>query len=190
MAKAVFVHRPDSIYDDFPEERYQFPKMYLSRVKACEGDWIIYYEPRGGGGRLGYNAIAKIQEVISDPAAPGLFLAVIEARSYLPFTHFVPFRGADGYLESSLIRTDGSLNTGISRTAVRPISDGDFSRILQAGFRDDVDVLPRIDTVSDNEPISELCEEQIPFGEDLNRVNVNGGVKIDHFGGAKPDHLM
>lgn len=25
MAKGVFLHRPDSIYDDEPEERYQFP---------------------------------------------------------------------------------------------------------------------------------------------------------------------
>jgi len=172
MAKAVFVHRPDSIYDDFPEERYQFPKMYLSRVKACEGDWIIYYEPRGGGGRLGYNAIAKVQEIVEDPSAQGLFFAVIEARSYLPLTNFVPFRGDTGYFETALAGVDGKLNTGRSRSAVRPISDSDFSRILQAGFRDDVDVLPRVDILSNGETLPGLHDEQSPFGEDPERIRV------------------
>ena len=46
MAFGVFIHRSDSIYNDTPAERYQFPRQYLSRVRACIGDWIIYYEPR------------------------------------------------------------------------------------------------------------------------------------------------
>ena len=49
MAKGIFVHRADSIYDDAPEERYQFPRRYLNRAKQYEGDWIAYYEPSGGG---------------------------------------------------------------------------------------------------------------------------------------------
>ena len=82
MAKGVFVHRADSVYDDLPEARYQFPKRYLKRVLPCEGDWIVYYEPRGGGGgRLGYNAIAKVQEVIEDPSIAGMYVAAIEAGS-------------------------------------------------------------------------------------------------------------
>jgi putative restriction endonuclease len=84
LAKGIFVHRADSIYDDFPEERYQFPKRYFNRAKEFVGDWIAYYEPRGGGGRMGYNAIAKVQEIISDPAAEGMYIAVIEQGSYLP----------------------------------------------------------------------------------------------------------
>lgn len=43
MAFGVFIHRQDSIYDDSPAERYQFPRQYLGRVQACIGDWIIYY---------------------------------------------------------------------------------------------------------------------------------------------------
>jgi hypothetical protein len=46
MSLGVFIHRPDSIYDDRPAERYQFPRQYLGRVQACLGDWILYYEPR------------------------------------------------------------------------------------------------------------------------------------------------
>ena len=113
MAKGVFVHRADSVYDDFPEARYQFPKGYLKRVSPCEGDWIVYYEPRGGGGRLGYNAIAKVQEIIPDPSIPDMFIAVIEAGSYLPLEQFVSFRSDNGFLESALAKPDGRL-TGAS----------------------------------------------------------------------------
>ena len=45
MAYGVFIHRADSIYNDSPAERYQFPKQYLERARACVGDWILYYEP-------------------------------------------------------------------------------------------------------------------------------------------------
>ena len=52
MAFGVFIHRSDSIYDDTPAERYQFPSQYLGRVESCIGDWIIYYEPRRTSGDL------------------------------------------------------------------------------------------------------------------------------------------
>ena len=41
MARGVFVHRADSIYQDNPAEHYQFPAQYLSRAHRCEGDWIL-----------------------------------------------------------------------------------------------------------------------------------------------------
>jgi putative restriction endonuclease len=41
VAFGVFIHRSDSIYEDSPAERYQFPSQYLARVEACIGDWII-----------------------------------------------------------------------------------------------------------------------------------------------------
>ena len=31
MAHCVFMHKADSIYDDIPAERYQFPAQYLAR---------------------------------------------------------------------------------------------------------------------------------------------------------------
>jgi hypothetical protein len=49
------------------------------------GDWIIYYEPRKIAETRGYFAIAKVREVISDPGAPGMYLALIEPGSYLDF---------------------------------------------------------------------------------------------------------
>ncbi|MFM5885383.1 MAG: hypothetical protein ACKOQ3_08695 [Novosphingobium sp.] len=60
MAKGVFIHRTDSIYDDSPAERYQFPRQYLSRVSPCIGDWIIYYEPSKVRDTRGYFAVAMV----------------------------------------------------------------------------------------------------------------------------------
>ncbi len=145
MAKRVLVHRADSIYDDRPDTQYQFPSQYLSRMKPCEGDWVVCYEPRKGGGRLGYNAIAKVQEIIPDPSLEGMYLAVIEAGSFLPLEQFVPYQIGATYLESDLDAGDGSLIQGKMQSAVRPISDADFLRILQTGIPDSDAVLPRQD---------------------------------------------
>lgn len=46
MAHCVFMHKVDSIYDDIPAERYQFPAQYLGRAEPSIGDWIVYLEPR------------------------------------------------------------------------------------------------------------------------------------------------
>jgi putative restriction endonuclease len=91
MGYGVFIHRSDSIYDDSPAERYQFPGQYLGRVQSCVGDWIIYYEPRKVAETRGYFAIAKVERVVSDPAAPGMYLALIEPGSYLDFGSSVPY---------------------------------------------------------------------------------------------------
>ena len=77
MGFGVFIHRSDSIYDDSPAERYQFPKQYLGRVEECVGDWILYYEPRKVPNTRGYFATAKVQEIVPDPA-PGMHIALIE----------------------------------------------------------------------------------------------------------------
>ena len=38
MTKGVFLHRSDSIYDDRPDEQYQFPAQYLSRAVQFVGE--------------------------------------------------------------------------------------------------------------------------------------------------------
>src|SRR5690242_6738582 len=76
MGYGIFIHRADSIYDDSPAERYQFPSQYLRRAEACVGDWIIYYEPRKVVETRGYFAVAKVQQIIPDPGASGMFIAV------------------------------------------------------------------------------------------------------------------
>jgi hypothetical protein len=90
MGFGIFIHRSDSIYDDSPAERYQFPAQYLGRVESCVGDWIVYYEPRKVVETRGYFGVAKVRQVIRDPAIEGMYLAVIEPGSYLDFINPVP----------------------------------------------------------------------------------------------------
>jgi hypothetical protein len=68
MAKGIFVHRTDAIYDDSSAKPYQFPRQYLGRVSACVGVWIIYHEPRKIRETRGYFAF-KVEHVVSDPTS-------------------------------------------------------------------------------------------------------------------------
>src|SRR6476620_3501331 len=129
MGFGVFVHRADSIYDDSPAERYQFPSQYLGRAEACVGDWIVYYEPRKVANTRGYFAIAKVQQVIPDPAAHDMFIAVIEPNSYLDFANPVPFADESGVIERGVLNDEGRIS-GRAQAAVRPISSADFNRVL------------------------------------------------------------
>jgi putative restriction endonuclease len=140
----VFIHRSDSIYEDSPAERYQFPSQYLARVEACVGDWIIYYEPIKALESRGYFAVAKVQQVIPDPSTPDMYIAVIETGTYLDFVNPVPFRGADGLIERGLLNEAGKIS-GRAQSAVRPISSADFNGITERGFPDDIALLPRVD---------------------------------------------
>jgi putative restriction endonuclease len=39
MPHCVFMHKANSIYDDIPAERYQFPAQYFGRAEPSIGDW-------------------------------------------------------------------------------------------------------------------------------------------------------
>ena len=142
MAFGVFIHRTDSIYDDVPSERYQFPKQYLSRAKRCEGDWIVYLEPSKVKNTKGYFAVAKIRKIISDPRHPEMYLAVVEPGTYLDFGDPVPFREDNLVVEQGLLNDAGNIS-GRAQAAVRTLSPTDFSRIIERGLGRDDDILPR-----------------------------------------------
>ncbi len=165
MGFGVFIHRSDSIYDDSPAERYQFPRQYLRRVETCIGDWIIYYEPRKVPGTRGYFAIAKVEQVVADPKAPNMFLALIEPGSYLDFANSVPFSDADGPVEHGVLNEDGRIS-GRAQAAVRPVSAADFGRIVALGLNDDRPLPLRLDAMA---PTVGVQEEPVPFGYDQDR---------------------
>ena len=168
VAFGVFIHRSDSIYDDTPAEQYQFPSQYLARVKSCIGDWIIYYEPTKSQESRGYFAIARVQQVIPDPSASDMYIAVIEPNSYLDFANPVPFRDNDGLLERGLLNEQGKIS-GRAQSAVRPISAADFNRITELGLAEETALLPRIDAT----PASlEMQETQAPFQYEQERSRV------------------
>jgi putative restriction endonuclease len=164
MSHCVFMLRPDSIYDDGAEQ-YQFPKQYLDRAKGAAGDWIVYLEPMKLRDTRGYFAIARVQDIIADPKAPGMFLALIEPGSSLDFASPVSFHDSDGPIERGLLNDHGRLS-GRAQAAVRPVSTADFLRILEAGLNQTDAVLPRLDA---GEPASDFADDQTLYTVETER---------------------
>jgi len=155
----VFIHRTDSVYDDVPSERYQFPKKYLTRVQQCQGDWIVYLEPTKVKNTKGYFAVAKVQEIIADPRRADMYLAIIEPGTFLDFGDPVPFRDIDGIVEQGVLNDLGNIS-GRAQAAVRPLSAEDFARIVERGLGQDDDFLPRVDQINQ---IDGFQDPQVPF---------------------------
>ena len=175
MAFGVFIHRTDSIYDDSPAERYQFPGQYLGRVAACVGDWIVYYEPSKVADTRGYFAVAKVEQVIPDPTTPGMHLALIEPGSYIDFAKPVPFKYEGALVERGLLNEQGAIS-GRAQSAVRPLSPADFDRILELGLDERETLLPRVDPATSS---NEMDEEQAPFILEQGRDRVDyAGTRI------------
>lgn len=165
MTKAVFTSKVAPSYDDLPEERYHFPRTYLNQAEAAVGDWIVYYEPRRSspdlssrGGRQAYFATARVQGIERDPKLADHFYARVS--DFLEFDRAVPFKDGQFYYEDNLRRDDGGTSKGAFGRAVRPISDVEYDRILQAGF---VQTLIEARAEIPESPVSGWDEEQRPF---------------------------
>ncbi len=172
MAFGVFIHRSDSIYDDSPAERYQFPRQYLSRVRNCVGDWVIYYEPKKVAETRGYFAVARVRQVIEDPSTAGMYIAVIEPGTYLEFINPVPFSGAEGLVERGVLNNAGRIS-GRAQSAVREISAADFNQIISIGLAEATPILPR-ETIEDEPAMLRDVREPFVFQEEER-------TRIDHF---------
>ncbi len=162
------MHRSDSIYEDSPAEQYQFPKQYLGRAEGALGDWIVYLEPTKVAATRGYFAIARVQQIIADPKARDMYLAIIEPGSYLDFARPVPFRDFDGIVERGLLNDEGKIS-GRAQAAVRPISPQDFQRIIERGLEDREPLLPRVGVTA---PLAGFEEAQAPFSFEQPRDRV------------------
>src|SRR5262245_51072432 len=169
MGFGFFTLRAESIYDDSPAERYQFPSQYLSRAEACVGDWIIYYEPRKVTETRGYFAVAKVQQIIPDPGAPGMYIGVIEPGSYLDFINPVPFSGPAGVVETGVLNSEGRIS-GRAQSAIRPLSSDDFNKIVQQGLNDTAPLLPRVDQPALGPG---MHQDQTPFQFEQERERVS-----------------
>lgn len=167
MAKGIFLYREDSIYDDRPWEVYQFPPQYLSRATETVGDWVIFMEPVKAG-RKGYHAVGKVDQVTPDPSTPGMFLAIIEPTSYLPFEQNVPFQLGGDYPERSVLNEVGRVS-GRAQAAVRTIPTADFNRIVGLGLDAHDELLPRTDAQID---LALVAEAQTPYDYEQDRVQM------------------
>jgi putative restriction endonuclease len=154
-SKCVFVIGSHSIYADEPERIYRFPPRWLNAAARSVGQWIVYQEPRRAGPR-GYYAVARVEQIVRDPAEPGMFLALIEPGSYLEFGRDVPFQLDGQAVERGLLDADGRLNNGRAIQSIRPISDEDFNRIVGLGLVQEDELLPRRD---EDEPAPERVHE-------------------------------
>lgn len=156
MAKAIFIASSHSHYKDRPGEVYHFPKrQYLSRVTQTVGDWVIFYAGRLGGNR-GYYAVQRVENVVDDPSDPAHAYAILERGTLLDFENEVPRVDVSG----RPFETDLPPSGGVNASAVRIISDADFSRIVNEGMREirDSDTIPRQD-----DKTAGFAEEQSPF---------------------------
>ena len=140
----VFIHREDSRYDDHPSERYQFPSSYLSRAMQFERGWVLFYEPTKVRESRGYYAVGRIEKIVPDPSQSAMYLALIEPGSYFEFSQNVPFKNDGTLMERGLYNDAGNIS-GRAQAAVRPISESDFNRVLDAGLSDLDAPLPRVD---------------------------------------------
>ncbi len=165
MAFGIFLHRSDSIYDDRLAERYQFPRQYLSRAKACVGGWIIYLEPTKVHATRGYFAAAKVQDIVPDSTRPDMYSALIEPNTYIEFSDLVPFKGQDGLVELGLLNDAGKIS-GRAQSAVRPLSAVDFNRIIDRGLNADSTLLPRIGDIPSS---TDFREHQAPYDSGATR---------------------
>jgi putative restriction endonuclease len=120
-------------------------------------------------GSRGYFAVAKVQQVITDPSAAGMYIAVIEPGSYLDFANIVPFHGPKGIAETGLLNESGRLS-GRAQAAVRSLSDVDFSRIVRIGLDDAELLLPRVSDDEAENPDEGMDEPTIPY--DAERVRI------------------
>ena len=127
--------------------------------RAPRGEWILYQEPRRAGPR-GYFAVARIEQIVRDPADPDMFLALVEPGTFLEFGRDVPFRIDGEVIERGLL-SDGKVNNGRAVQSVRPLSDDDFNRIVGLGLIEDDDILPRAE--EGDVPVTSLHEEPEPY---------------------------
>lgn len=139
MTKLVLLHRTDSIYEDVPDERYDFPRTYLKAVEDGVGDWVVYYEPVKAGPR-GYFAVARIARVVANPGVEGRFLALMEPGTYLEFDRDIPRLQGGRPWEAALTDADGRPKAGgAQQSAVRRLPEAEFAAIIRAGLPDDLE---------------------------------------------------
>lgn len=166
MGYGVFMHRADSIYDDSPAERYQFPSQYLDRAAQCVNDWIVYLEPRRVRCSRGYFAVARVDKILPDPIKPRMYLAFL--ADYIDFPTPVPFNVNGTPIERGLLNQKGRLS-GRAQAAVRPLSPADFERIIDFGLEENATFLPRSETA---DATTGLADEQTPFEFEAERSRV------------------
>lgn len=138
--KGIFDTKNNSRYDDEIAWRYHFSgTRYRDRAGAMIGDWIVYREPQREGGLRAYVAVARVRDVIEDPARSGFYYALMQ--DFLRFTDPVPFWTVDGYREAPLREISDRMTVGRSLRgeSIRALAESDFASITREGLASTLD---------------------------------------------------
>lgn len=139
MERGVFDTTANSRYNDDAASRYHFPRQYLETAKRLISGWIVYREPRGAGGSMGYFAAARVQSVIADAETADHFYALMS--DYTPFDKTVPF-SVDGRYAEQILR-DLPDRSVVGRTlrgrSIRILLNEDFAAIVRCGLNETLD---------------------------------------------------
>ena len=131
--KGVFDTRPLTEYDDDVSRRYHVPNRYLAEAERTLNDWIIYREPRRGGGREGYVAVARVHSIRADPSDPGH--SYTHVGDYLEFDRVVPLRRGTRYYETRLASIPPrQVGRSLQGKSVRTITQEEFAEIVLTGL--------------------------------------------------------
>jgi putative restriction endonuclease len=85
----------------------------------------------------------------------------------------VPFNGPLGIVEHGVLNEAGKIS-GRAQSAVRPLSDGDFNRIIDLGIAEEDEFLPRVGAIADasSAEAEMVREERVPFVHEIERDRV------------------
>jgi len=185
--KAVFDTKTGSPYDDEVAVRYHFPNAkYLATATDCVGDWVVYREPRDGGGSLAYFATARVTSIVPDTANPSHSYAMV--ADYLPFDAPVPFRAAGRYEEGALRALTAASGVGLTLRgrSIRPLDPEDFSSIVLKGLNQTLDAQNSIRLELDANHTDEgtrslLIAEPEEKARQIEQVLVNRRIRAANF---------
>lgn len=182
MPNAIFTAAESTAYDDRIEERYHFPSTYLKQAEAAIGDFVIFYEPRRGNtpnsGRSAYFAFARLDSIEPDPRNNGRHYA--NMSSFMEFDNPVPFKIGGLYLETALVKEDGSTNRGAFGRSVRNIPIHEFATILRHGFSRELEPWEAADAVNTGNFIDDAdVTEYIP--REIRQYVLNRKVRDQNF---------
>ena len=132
--KGVFDTRPRTQYDDDIGRRYHFPNRYLAEAERTRNDWIVYREPRRGGGRQAYVAVARVVRIEPDPSDPSFSYARVS--HYLEFDAPVPLHSGVQYHETwlNLLPDPSRVGAALRGNSIRTIPEENFGAIVRAGL--------------------------------------------------------
>ena len=123
----------ESKYKDDITSVYHFPKVYEKLLRSRIGDFVLYREPRDGGGSMAYFAYAILTKITEDPELPSHFYAHVS--NFENFPNKVPWTLNDRYWEDRLRQVE---RRAVGRTlhgkSARFISVEDFEEIAKYGL--------------------------------------------------------